>query len=109
MIEKSGIMLVQNVKRFGYKSLLKMYIPCGRNLLRYLNTFLSTSAFERITYKPGKDYIDKNFRILNNLNEGFLFKHSRKNKGERFGLNVGVFVSRKKRHVYFASKFVISD
>lgn len=54
---------------FVYKTLLSLHIPCGKNLLRNLNTFLSNSAFEYnfLTLKARKDYIDKNFRILNNL------------------------------------------
>ena len=104
VVEKSGIMLVKKVKRFGYKSLLKMYIACGRNLLRYLNIFLSNSAFERIflTYKPGKDYIDKNFRILNNLNI------QEKIRGRDLD-SMLAFLFPEKRDVHFAFKFVISD
>ena len=67
--KKFGIVIVQKERRFAYKNLLSLCILYGKNLLRYLNAFLSISAFKHIflNCKPGKGYIDKNFKILHDL------------------------------------------
>ena len=67
--KKSGIVIIQKERRFAYKNLLSLCTLYGKNLLRYLNAFLSISAFKHIflNCKPGKGYIDKNFKILNDL------------------------------------------
>ena len=50
-------------------TLIRLYCSKGKKNLRYLNASIDPQTFEYVflTYKPGVDYSDDHFRLINNL------------------------------------------